>query len=162
MANFRNYFRGHLQAVLPGEDATLGAITSSHIGNVVVASTPGVVLATGTSDDTARYVGIIAAVPNAVTAGGSVPFYVMPFTYEEEVEVEYDRDNYTDSDPTDADIGKFIAFGSTATVAGAKLDTGTIDTGVGGDSTGRWLKITGYDTNRRVVYGRPDDTRISK
>lgn len=162
MANFRNYFRGHLQPFLPSEDATLGAITESHVGNIVVlGATPTAQLAVGTSNDDARYIGIIAAVPNSVTAGGSVPFYVMPFTPEEEIEVEYSTD-YSATVPTDADIGSYIAFGSTATVAGAKLDTSTISGTVGGSTVGRWLKITGYDTNRKMIYGRPDATRISR
>jgi len=161
MANFRHEFKGSLQPYLPSADATLGAITSSHIGYIVTASTPCAELAVGTSDDNARYVGIIAAVPNDVTVGGEVPFYVMPFSPDEEIEVEYSTD-YSATTPDDGDIGMYIAFGSTATIAGAKLDTSTIYPTAGGSSTGRWLKITGYDTDRQVIYGRPDETRISK
>jgi hypothetical protein len=158
MANFRQKPNTGLIAVLPSSDSTLGAITSAHIGRVCVKGTDGVQLLSGVNDDSTSYVGIIASVPNTVTAGGSIPFYVRPFTSEDIIE-----EIYTGTAPTDASIGSYAAYAATPISAGnPRLDTSKTSTTVGGARSGRFLKITGYDTNRKVLFGVPDSSRISR
>jgi hypothetical protein len=156
MAFFRKEIKNSYLVCLPSSDATLGAITTSHVGKVVVKGTDGIQLATGTSDDTARYVGIISAVPDTITPGGTVPFYVTPFNEYDEIAETFT----TSSTPIAANIGSYIPYSSTATVAGAVFDISKVSTTAGG-TYGAWLKITGFDLSSNLVYGIPDLSRLA-
>lgn len=163
MFRFRNEpICKNLVAVLP-VSSTAGNIQSTDIGKLCVASSNNGGLAVGTTADTNQtegILGIIASVPVAVTPASTIPFYVRPVTPFDEIEGDYSTAISTSTTlPATTDIGKYIGFSNTTTIAGAVLDLDTISN-VKGSTSGNFFKITGFDNNRRVVFGHINSSHI--
>lgn len=165
MFRFRNEpICKHLIPILP-VDSTRGNIQSTDIGKLCMASSNNGGLAIGTTADTNQtegILGIIASVPVASTPASTVPFYVRPVTPYDEIEADYSTalsGSIRTDLPALADIGKYMGFSNTTTIAGALLDLDTISN-VKGSTSGNFFKITGFDNNRRVVFGHINSSHI--
>lgn len=154
----RGFNNKPLLPVLPGASTVRGFVTSTNIGDIVTRTSNKGVLAVGTTADLSDLMGFVAAVTSNTTPGSTVPFYVLPFGSKEEIEVKYST-LYSTAHPATTDIGKYVGFSNTTTVAGAKLDIDTLADGPGSTS-GCWLRVNGYSTNRRMIYGVPNSTHI--
>jgi len=147
-----------LLPVLPGASTVRGFVTSTNIGDIVTRTSNKGVLAVGTTADVSDLLGFVAAVPNNTTPGSTVPFYVLPFSNRDEVEVKYST-LYSTGHPATTDIGKYIGFGNTSTPAGALLDVSSLADSPG-TTSGCWLRVNGFSTNRRMIFGVPHSTHI--
>lgn len=147
-----------LIACLPGASTVTGFINSTDIGKLVVSSSNNSVLAIGTTADTSVFQGIIATVPTASTPASTNPFYVRPLIRGALYEGEYST-TFSTNHPATTDIGKYVGFSTQLTVAGAKLDMGTIANAVGSTS-GCFFRISGFSTERRVLIGTFNSTHI--
>lgn len=160
MNGIRGCYKGDLKPVLPSASTVLGFITSTNVGDIVRRSSNKGELAVGTTADHTDLLGIIQAVPNNTTPGSSTPFYILPFCEDREFEIKYST-GYSTSHPASSDVGKYIGFGNTTTPAGALLSVGTLANSPGSTS-GCWLRLSGYSTNNRKVFGFPNSTHIHK
>jgi hypothetical protein len=153
----------HLIPILPGASTVVGFVGATDIGKLCVASSNNGVLAIGTTADTAQVsgiLGIIASVPTATTPASTNPFYVRPITPYDEIEGDYSTAISTSTTlPATTDIGKYIGFSNTTTVAGAVLDLDTIGN-ARGTTSGCFMKMTGFDNSRRVVFGHINSSHI--
>lgn len=150
----------NLIAVLPGASTVTGFIGSSDIGKLVVASSNNGVLAVGTTADAgALFMGIVAAVPVATTPASTQPFYIRPILRGNRYEGEFSTSAST-ALPATTDIGKYVGLTNTTTVAGAKLSMGTIGNAPG-TTSGCFFRVTGFDNNRRVMYGSFNSSHLN-
>lgn len=147
-----------LMPVLPVSSTVTGFISSSDIGKTVFKTSNQYGLALGTTADNQLYAGIVAAVPVATTPASTTPFYIAPLNSEEEVEETYST-TYSTALPATTDLGKYVGYGNTTTVAGAVLSMGTIGNAAG-TTSGCFLRISGFDNNRRVIRGFVNSTHI--
>lgn len=150
----RNYYSKPLMPVLIG---STDVVTSTDIGRFVFKSSNHAVLGTGGSSfSTSIILGYIAAVPTNTSGGSSVPAYIRKLNPTEELECRYSTvvGSTAHLHPATTDIGKYVGFSSVATVAGCVLDMNNLGN-TPGTSDARWLQITGFSTNRRMVYGFP-------
>ena len=145
-----------LMPAILGYDAAAAAtdIYSSDIGRLVMASSNGITFMTGGSSfSTSLIAGIVSQVPTATTSGSTIPFYVQKLDPNQMVEGTYST-LYSATHPATSDLGKYIGLSTAATVAGAVLDMDNVGNAPG-TSDARWLKITGFSTNRRKIMGFP-------
>ena len=132
-------------------------INSSDVGKLLFRSSNKVVLATGGSSfSTSLFIGIVAGVDmtNSTGSSGGSDTAVVQYrqlTPGKEYEGTYST-LYSTLHPGTTDIGNYIGLSSAATIAGAVLSMANIGNTVG-TTNGRFLKVTGYSTNRRKVYG---------
>jgi len=151
--------------VLPGASTVTGIINTTDVGKLCMASSNNVLLALGSTQDIARAVGIIgivATVPiSGSTLGGSSDLlYVSPIMYGEEIEADFST-SFSAVLPATTDVGKYIGFSTNVTVAGAvSLDMSRLSN-VPGTTSGAFFKITGFDVNRRKVYGVVNSSHLA-
>lgn len=107
----------------------------------------------GSSYSTSLISGIVAQVPTNTTNGSTVPFYIQKLDPNCEIECSYST-LYSATHPADDYLGYYIGLSTAATIAGAVLSMGNVGTAPG-TSDARFLKITGYSTERRKIYGFP-------
>lgn len=152
---FRHLTRGaeyaDLVPVLPGASTVTGFVNSTDIGKAVVASSNNGVLALGTTADTNIFLGVVAAVPTATTPASTTPFYIRPFLRGLEYEGDYST-TFSTAHPATTDIGKYIGFSNTTTVAGANFNMGGI-ANAPGTTSGLFFRVSGFSTERRVITG---------
>lgn len=152
----------NLLPILPGASTVQGFVSSSDIGKLVIASSDNAVLAVGTTADFANTVGIlgiVAAVPTATTPASTTPFYYAPIVAGEEIEAVFSTSDST-SLPATTDLGKYVGFSNTTTIAGARVSMATIGN-VRGSTSGRFLKISGFDLTRRAIFGTVNSTHLA-
>jgi phosphoglucomutase len=154
-------FRNKKGTMIPMYVGTTDEVYSSDIGRIVFrATTVNQVSLCCTDSDglsTTPIAGFIAAVPTATTRGTTtpaVPIYIYKLDPQLELEAKYTTAN-GGGHPASSDLGKYIGFYiSTTTVTGLQLDM-TYCSQNPGTSNALWFQISGYSTNRRVVYGYP-------
>lgn len=139
--------------ILPGSSDTIYSTDNGRI--LFQSSNKGVLGTGGSSFSTSLMLGYICKVDTtAGSSGGStIPIYCRKFDPTEEVEMDYST-LYSTVHPATTDVGNYIGLSSAATVAGAVLAMNNIGNAPG-TSDARWLKITGFSTNRRKIYGFP-------
>lgn len=149
--NTRNTACQRYLAVLPGSTDT---IKSTDSGRILFQSSNKVVLGTGGSSfSTSLLAGYVAKVEADSSGGSTIPFYMRRFDPTEEIEMDYST-LYSTLHPATTDLGNYIGLSSAATVAGAVLAMNNVGNAPG-TTDARWLKINGYSTNRRKIYGVP-------
>lgn len=162
MGNPSNWFnpRGCCDKALPtGLVGSTDTINSSDIGKLLFRSSNKVVMATGGSSfSTSLIAGIIAGVAMTNSTGSSGASDTAVVQYRKlnpsyEIEGTYST-LYSTLHPGTTDIGNYIGLSTAATIAGAVLSMANIGNTVG-TTDGRFMKITGFSTNRRKVYGFP-------
>ena len=147
-----------LMPVLPGASTVSGIINTTDIGKLCMASSNLGLLAIGSTADITRaagIIGIVAGVPSAgvSTSASTDAFYVSPIMYGEELEADFST-SFSTSLPATSDIGSYIGFSNTTTVAGAAaLSMSGIVHAAAASTSGTFFRITGFDVNRRKVYG---------
>ena len=130
----------------------LTGTTSAGNGMILARGTTETLDGTGTSD--APLEGYIFSIPNSpTTVGSTVPFYMMRLNPSVELEVTFST-LYSTVMPGTTHIGSYVGLSDTTTIAGAKISMGTVGA-TPGTSDRCWLRITGYDTARRKIYGFP-------
>lgn len=149
-----------LQAVLPVSSTVQGFVSSSDIGKTVFKTSNQYGLCVGTTADNQPIAGIVAAVPTATTPASTTPFYIAPVNENEEVEESYSTTAST-ALPATTDIGKYIGYSNTTTVAGAVLSMGTIGNAAG-TTSGCFLRITGFNNTRKIIRGLINSSHISQ
>jgi hypothetical protein len=155
MGKFFHRYEPAVKNLIPclSVSSTGGNIASTDIGKLVVASSNNHGLALGTTADNQVFLGYIAAVPTTIAVSSSDPFYVQPVLPYEVLEADYSTAISTSTTlPATSDIGKYIGFSNTTTIAGAVLDLDTIGNAKG-TTSGCFLRITGFDNVRRKLYG---------
>lgn len=156
--NFRHErINKFLMPVLPGASTVSGIINTTDIGKLCKQSSNNGLLAIGSTEDIARAVGIlgiVAAVPNSgsTNGGSSDPFYIAPIFPGEEIEADFST-SFSATIPATSDIGKYVGFSNTTTVAGAASLSMAGIGNAAGTTSGLFFRITGVDANRRKVYG---------
>jgi hypothetical protein len=156
--NFRyEKINEYLMPVLPGASTVSGIINTTDIGKLCMASSNLGLLAIGSTEDIARargVIGIVATVPvTGSTVGASTElFYVAPIMYGEELEADFST-SFSATIPATTDIGCYIGFSNTTTVAGAASLSMAGIVHVPGSTSGAFFRITGFDVNRRKVFG---------
>ena len=144
--------------ILPTASTVSGMISSTDIGKLIVSSSEKGALAIGTTADSFKIIGILEGFQggvSATTAGSSVPMFVAPIGRGEEINAVFST-SFSTALPASSDVGKYVGFSNTTTVAGAKyLDMATIGN-VAGSTSGRFFKITSAssdDVARRILRG---------
>jgi hypothetical protein len=143
-----------ISRIFPGSSDTF---YSSDIGRILFKSSDKAVLGTGGSSfSTSLMLGFLyyveAAASSSGSSGGStVPVLYMKFNPSVEYAIKYTTLGST-VHPATTDLGRYIGLSTIATVAGCQLAMGNIGNEPG-TSDARFLKITGYSTNRRMIYG---------
>ena len=157
--------KGYLP-ILPSASTVLGMIGATDIGKLIMASSHTGILPVGTTADFAQaagILGIIAKFPSGVsatTAGSTQQFYYAPIAAGEKFVATFST-SFSTALPASTDIGKYLGFSNTTTVAGAvALDMGTISN-VRGTTSGCFFKITGVDVLRREVVGTINSSHIA-
>lgn len=150
----------NLLPCLPVSSTVNGFFNSSDVDSIVTVTSNHYGLAIGTTADVSVFGGIVAAVPTATTPGSSVAFYIRPIDANDELAFTFST-SYSTALPASTDVGKFIGFGNTTTVAGATLNMGTIGNAAG-TTSGCFLRITGYDIARRQIKGVLNSTHIAR
>lgn len=152
-----NYFnvRSVKGTICPGLPGSTETIYSSDIGRMVFKSSNNVVMgSTGSSFfSTSLMLGFIAAVPVTSTGGSTIPIYYTKLDPNVEIEGTYSTvpgGNH----PATTDIGKFVGFTRTTGLSAAVFDMQYAGNEVG-TSNALWLRITGFSTSRRKIYGYP-------
>jgi hypothetical protein len=147
--------------ILPGASTVSGFISSSDIGKLVVASSDNAVLAIGTTADFAQGIlGIVALVPTATTPASTTPFYYAPIVPGEKLVATYST-SFSTALPATTDLGKYVGFSNTTTVAGAEsLSFATVGN-VKGSTSGRFFKIAGHDNTRKVLFGTINSSHLA-
>lgn len=146
--------------VYPGASTVAGFINSSDIGNLCITSSNNGVLPVGTTADfTKNILGIISVVPTATTPGSTVPFYVAPILPGEQIKANFST-TYSTSLPASTDIGKYVGFSNTTTVAGGVLSIGTLSN-VKGTTNGAFFRINRVDSDRRELVGIINSSHLS-
>jgi hypothetical protein len=151
-----NYFnpRGEYCGLVSALVGSTDTINSSDVGRLVAKSSNNVILKSGGSSfSTDLIAGIIAAVPEASSGGSTVPIYISKLNPEYEIEGTYTT-AYGGGHPATTDIGKYVGLSSAASFAGAVLDMQFVSNAPG-TSNGCFLRISGFSTNRRKIYGYP-------
>jgi hypothetical protein len=148
--------------------STLGMFNTSDIGKrLLMASSNTAAMAIGTTADFAKAAGILgifvgfqdAGTTNS-TAGSTTPIMYLPILQGEVVEANFST-TFSTALPATTDIGKYISFSNTTTLAGAAdLDMGTVGNGYGTTSA-CFLKITGFDVLRRQIRGTINSTHLA-
>jgi hypothetical protein len=154
----RNCRTKSLLPVLPVASTVTGFVNSSDVGKLVFGTSNHGGLAVGTTADAQRFLGLVAAVPIATTPGSSQPFYVQQITPETEIEYDFST-TYSTAMPASTDVGKYVGFGNTTSVAGAVLSMAAIGNAPG-STNGCFLRVTGHSTNRRKIYGKINSTQL--
>jgi len=139
-----------------------GNIGATDIGRLVVESSGGYGYLYNTSEATTnikgRIGGIIAAVPDATTAGSTTPFYIRQVLPGDELETDCSTAGTTALVSSNLNYYLGPLFSSTPSAAGgASLDCSTGSTGV---TEGRFFRVTGYSTTRNKVYGTIATTHL--
>jgi hypothetical protein len=130
--------------VMPGA-GSLGNIASSDVGKLVMDSSGKGVLLSSTSTSIPSIVGMIACVPYETSGGSTVPFYAHDVRGKE---IEQTFSTVASATlPATTDMGDFVGYSTLAGVGVIGMDTKS-------SAAGRpFLKITGFDNDRRKVFG---------
>jgi len=153
----RNYHDG---PIVKAYVSSTDIVNTSDIGAIVQQSTNKVVLAVGgTTAATAKFFGYVYGFREGTTActGGSSDWlYIRKFMPGREYEIQYST-VYSATHPGDTDIGKYVGPSTLATHIGGRLDMDTMVSSVATSSGAGyvWLRINGYSTARRMIYGTP-------
>ena len=145
--------------VLP-VSTTNGGINSTDIGRLVIQSSNCYGLMPGSTGDihyndaAVRIAGLVADVPNAVTAASTVFYYIRPIV----PFALYEAD--TTAAASSSDIGKYIGVSRTTTLAGARNLTMTGIGNAPGTTNGLFFRITDIDSTRRKVIGTFSSTHL--
>lgn len=138
----------------PALAGSTDTIKTTDLGRFTFMSSNTHVLGTGGSSfSTSLISGYIAMVTTDSSGGSTKPFYIRKLAPTVELEVTYSTVTST-AHPATTDIGKYIGFSSLATVAGCVLAVSNMGNAAG-TTDGRWLKITGFSTDRRKITGFP-------
>jgi hypothetical protein len=141
----RKSIRGGMFAVMPGA-GSLGDIASSDVGKLVVESSGKGVLLSSTSTSAPAILGMIACVPNETSGGSTVPFYIHLV---DGLEIEQTFSTVASVTlPATSDIGDFVGWSTLADVGIIGMDTKSSSA-----TNEAFLKITGFDNDRRKVFG---------
>jgi len=108
----------------------------------------------GAATTTMQILGFIHSVPQNTTVGSTKPVYIRRMNPMTELEISYST-LYSSNLPATTDIGAFIGLSNTTTIAGACLSMGGIGTSQAGTTSGRFIRISGFDNNRRKIFGYP-------
>lgn len=145
-----------LLPALLGTDPDGGStnIYSTDIGRIVWKTSNKACLARGGSSySTSLILGIVAQVPTNTTNGSTIPFYIQKIDPNCEVEISYST-LYSATHPGTTNIGAYVGLSTAATIAGAVISMGNLGNEPG-TSDCRFLKVTGFSTERRKIYGFP-------
>lgn len=138
-----------------------GNIASTDIGKLVVGSSNNYGLALGSTADNQVFLGYIAAVPTSIAVSSSELFYVQPVLPYEILEADYSTAISTSTSlPATSDIGKYIGFSNTTTIAGAVLDLDTLGNAKG-TTSGCFFRVTGVDNERRKLFGTINSSHLT-
>lgn len=156
--NFRRErVNSFLMPVLPGASTVSGIVNTTDIGKFCMMSSNYGLLAIGSTADIARTVGILGivaavSVTGATAGNSSDPFYVAIVNPGEEIEADFST-SFSATLPASSDIGKFVGFSNTTTVAGAASLSMAGLANAAGTTSALFFKLTGVDATRRRVYG---------
>jgi hypothetical protein len=146
---------GSYVQVLPGA-GSLGNIGSSDLGKLLTESSGKAVLQSSTSTSIPKILGMVANVPVDTTGGSTVPFYVWDVRGKE-IEQTYTT-LASATLPATTDIGSYVGWSTASTGAAG----GIIGMDTASSAPGKaFLKITGFDNNRRKVFGRVNTTNLA-
>lgn len=166
----------NLIPVTPSGTTAVGMIKSTDIGTLVSVSSQNARLfvnTTETSNAPLSMVGIVAAVPNESTAGSTTLFYYQPILKKyEEVEVDYAKPGTTThglagstaNEIKSTNIG--YLFGPRDSTTDASIEAGKlIDPSkavkvLNSTTKAQFLRMTGFSTNRGVIYGVIDSSHL--
>ena len=160
--------------VYPVASTATGMVKSTDVGRLCVANStatgwggysPQGGLPLGTTADSYRIIGIIATVPDATSAGSTVPFYVQPILPGDIVEAQYSTtvERSTGlSIITSTNKGYWIGIGggSTSTVYGKYIDPSLASTAPG-TANSLFFKMLGYSTQNDTVWGVINSSHIA-
>ena len=151
--NICNAVGDYHKQLKPGLVGTSDNVYTTDIGRLLFQSSNNVLMAIGgTVSSTSLFVGWISKVETNPTTGGSTNLlYYTKFSPVDEVSITYST-LYGGGHPATTDIGKYIGLSTTATIAGAVLDMQNVGNAPG-TTNGRFLRITGFSTNRRKITG---------
>lgn len=149
----RSAFSDPLFAVLPSASSILGHIQSSDVGKLVEESSGRAVLHSSTSTSIPKFLGVVACVPTATTAGSTIPFYIQPIRGKV-IEQTYSTLGSTTL-PATTDIGDYVGYSTKTGVGEIGMDTKSSSPGIA------FLKITDFDNNRRKVFGVVNSTNLA-
>lgn len=155
-----------LMSAFPGASTVLGMLTSSDIGSLLMASSNNVLLPVGTTADIAKAAGIIGILRSfeggatGSTSGSTTLCFFEPILVGDEVETTFST-SFSTALPGATDIGKYLGFSNTTTVAGAAaLDMDTLSN-VRGTTSGSFFKISSVDVTRRKVTGTISSSHLA-
>jgi hypothetical protein len=138
--------------VLPGA-GSLGSIGSTDLGKLVNESSGKAVLQSSTSTSIPKILGMVSNVPVDTTGGSTVPFYVWDVRGKE---IEQTFSTVASATlPATTDIGNYVGWSTAAGVGVIGMDTASSAPGKA------FLKITGFDNNRRKVFGFVNTTNLA-
>lgn len=138
--------------VLPGA-GSLGDIGSSDVGKLVTESSGKAVLQSSTSTSIPSIVGMVACVPDATSGGSTVPFYIWDVRGKE-IELTFST-VASATLPATTDIGDYVGYSTASGVGVIGMDTKS-------SSAGRaFLKISGFDNDRRKVFGFVNSSNLT-
>jgi hypothetical protein len=146
-------FGDPLIAVLPSASSILGHIQSSDVGKLVEESSGRAILPSSTSTGIHKFLGMVACVPTATTAGSTIPFYIQPIRGQV-VELTYSTDGSTTL-PATTDIGDYVGFSTKTGVSEIGMDTKSSSPGIA------FLKIAGFENARRKIFGVVNSTNLA-
>ena len=139
-------------AVLPGA-GSLGDIASSDVGKLVVTSSGKGVLQSSTSTSIPAILGMIACVPDATSGGSTIPFYIHPV---QGLEIEQTFSTVASATlPATTDISDYVGWSTAADLGVIGMDTKSSSAGKA------FLMITGFDNNRRKVFGVVNSSNLA-
>ena len=150
--------------VMPAESTVTGMVAATDIEKLTVASSHLAGLLVGSTADLGKSIyGIIAALPNATTAGSTTPFYIQPLTPFDVVEADYSTATARSTNflLASSNIGFYFGVSNTTTVAGAANLDPSVNGKAAGTTSGLFFKLMGYSTKQGTMWGLINSSHLA-